>query len=111
KYLSSGLIKGIGQITAENIVAKFGADTLDIIEFHPMRLAEVRGVSKEKALVIAETFKEIKSMQNTVMFLQEYNITTNMAVKIYKTYFNKTQEILKTNPYKLVEDVDGIGFL
>ena len=111
KYLSSGLIRGIGLVTANNIVDMFGKDTLEIIEFAPLRLAEVRGVSKEKALSIASTFKEIKAMQNTVMFLQNYNITTNLAVKIYKTYFDKTEEILKTNPYKLVEDVDGIGFM
>src|SRR5574344_371682 len=111
KYLSSGLIKGIGEVTAKNIVDMFGKDTLDIIEFSPMKLADVRGVSKEKAIAIANTFKDLKQMQSTVMFLQNYNITTNLAVKIYKTYFDKTEEILKTNPYKLVEDVDGIGFL
>ncbi len=111
KYLSSGLIRGIGIVTANNIVDMFGKDTLEVIEFAPLRLAEVRGVSKEKALSIANTFKDIKAMQNTVMFLQNYNITTNLAVKIYKTYFDKTEEILKTNPYKLVEDVDGIGFM
>lgn len=111
KYLSSGLIKGIGLVTANNIVDMFGKDTLEIIEFAPLRLAEVRGVSKEKALSIASTFKELRAMQNTVMFLQNYNISTNLAVKIYKTYFDKTEEILKTNPYKLVEDIDGIGFM
>lgn len=111
RYLSSGLIKGIGVGLAERIVTKFGKDTLDIIEFNPQKLTEIRGISTEKAKSIAETFSQLKDMQNTVMFLQKYNITTNMAVKIYKTYFNKTQEILKTNPYKLVEDVDGIGFL
>lgn len=111
KYLSSGLIKGVGPVTAVNIVDMFGQDTLEVIEFNPLKLAEVKGVSKEKALAIAENFKELKQMQNTVMFLQNYNISTNLAVKIYKTYFNKTEEILKTNPYKLVEDVDGIGFL
>lgn len=111
RYLSSGLIKGIGVALAERIVTKFGKDTLDIIEFNPQKLVEVKGISKEKAKNIAETFSELKEMQNAVMFLQKYNISTNMAVKIYQTYFDKTQEILKTNPYKLVEDVDGIGFL
>lgn len=111
KYLSSGLIKGIGPVTADSIVEMFKEETLNIIEFNPMKLAEVRGVSKEKAIAIAQTFKDLKQMQNAVMFLQNYNITTNLAVKIYKTYFDKTEEILKTNPYKLVEDVDGIGFL
>ena len=111
KYLSSGLIKGIGVVTANNIVETFGKDTLAVMEFAPMRLAEVRGISTEKALNIANTFKEIKNMQNTIMFLQSNDISTNLAIKIYKTYFDKTEEILKTNPYKLVEDVDGIGFL
>ena len=111
KYLSSGLIRGIGPITADLIVEKFGETTLDIIEFNPMKLVEVKGVSENKAMQIAETFRDIKQMQNSVMFLQRYEISTNMAVKIYKTYLDKTEEVLKTNPYKLVEDVDGIGFL
>ncbi len=111
KYLSSGLIKGIGIVTANNIVDMFGKDTLEIIEFAPLRLAEVRGVSKEKALSIATTIKDLRAMQNTVMFLQSYNISTNLAQKIYKTYFDKTEEILKSNPYKLVEDIDGVGFM
>ena len=111
KYLSSGLIKGIGPITANAIVEKFGADTLYIMEFNPHKLAEVRGVSIAKAEAIATAFLDVKKMQNAVMFLQGHNITTNLAVKIYKTYFDKTEEIVKNNPYKLVEDIDGVGFL
>ena len=111
KYLSSGLIKGIGPVTANAIVEKFGADTLLVMEFNPNKLAEVRGVSKSKAQAISTAFMEVKKMQNAVMFLQNYNITTNMAVKIYKTYLDKTEEVLKNNPYKLVEDIDGVGFL
>ena len=111
KYLSSGLIKGIGPVTANLIVEKFGETTLDIIEFNPLKLVEVSGVSERKAIQIAETFRDIKQMQNSVMFLQKYDISTNMAVKIYKTYLENTEEILKSNPYKLVEDIDGIGFL
>ena len=110
RYLSSGLIKGIGPATANSIVSKFGKDTLYVIEFNPMRLAEVRGVSKQKAEQIASSFMEIKKMQNAVMFLQSYNISTNMAVKIYQTYLDKTEEILTNNPYKLIEDIDGVGF-
>lgn len=111
KYLSSGLIKGIGPVTAQNIVDKFGADTLYIMEFNPQKLTQVKGVSSAKAEVIARTFFEVKNMQNAVMFLQSYNISTNLAVKIYKIYQDKTEEIVKQNPYKLVEDIDGVGFL
>lgn len=110
KYLSSGLIRGVGAITAKNIVDKFGTETLDIIEFSPAKLAEVHGVSLQKAMLISDSFKEVKSMQSTIMFLQEYGITTKMAIKIFDTYRENTTEILQTNPYKLVEDVNGIGF-
>lgn len=110
KYLSSGLIKGIGIITATNIVNKFGESTLDIIEYNPSRLAEIRGISDKKAQEIGESFAEVKKMQNAVMLMQHHNISTNLAIKIYTHYGNSTEEILKTNPYKLVEDVDGIGF-
>lgn len=111
KYLSSGLIKGIGPITAGLIVDEFKEDTLTIIEYNPEKLAKIRGISKKKAIAISEAFNEIKKMQNSVMFLQGYNITINMAVKIYNTYGDKTIENVKNNPYKLIEDVDGIGFL
>lgn len=111
KYLSSGLIKGVGPVTATAIVNKFGADTLFVMEFNPKRLAEVKGVSLSKAEMIATSYMDVKKMQNTVMFLQNYNISTSLAVKIYKTYADKTEQIVKNNPYRLVEDVDGIGFL
>ncbi len=110
RYLSSGLIKGVGPVTALSIVNKFGEDTLDIIEFNPQMLTQVRGISERKANEIYEAFNEIRKMQNAVMLMQEYEISTNLAVKIYNTYFDKTELILKENPYKLCEDVDGIGF-
>ncbi len=110
KYLSSGLIKGVGPVTALNIVAKFKQNTLDIIEFNPERLAEIRGISAKKAGEISSSFAQIKKMQNAVIFLQSYNISTNMAIKIYNQYGDKTEYILQTNPYQLVEDIDGIGF-
>ncbi len=110
KYLSSGLIKGVGVITATNIVNKFGESTLDIIEFNPSRLAEVRGVSSAKAMDIANEVMEVRRMQNAVMLMQHYGISTNLAVKIFNHYGNETDGVLKHNPYKLVEDVDGIGF-
>lgn len=110
KYLSSGLISGVGIVTATNIVDRFKEDTLTIIETEPKRLAEVRGVSERKALEIYKTYADIKKMQNAVMFLQQYDISTNLAVKIYEAYKDRTEEMLTKNPYKLIEDVDGIGF-
>lgn len=111
RYLSSGLIKGVGPATAKNIVNHFKEQTFDIIEMSPSSLAEVKNISMKKALEIGEKFKELKKLQNTVMFLQKYNITTNMALKIYDIYGAKTIDIVKNNPYRLVEDVDGIGFM
>ncbi len=110
KYLGSGLIKGIGPITAKKIVDKFGTDTLDILEYSPQKLAAINGISEKKAIEIGFSFKEHREVQNTIMFLQNYNISTNMSLKIYNIYREKTTEIVKNNPYKLVEDVDGIGF-
>lgn len=110
KYLSCGLISGVGEVTAKNIVAMFGKDTLDVIEFSPARLAKVRGISPKKANEIHKTYSEIKKMQEAVMFLQKYDISINMAVKIYNEYKARTEEILLSNPYKLIEDIDGIGF-
>ena len=111
RYLSSGLIKGVGPVTAKNIVNTFKEQTFDIIEMSPSSLAEVKNISIKKALEIGEKFKELKKMQNSIMFLQKYNISTNMAMKIYEIYGGNTINIVKTNPYKLVEDIDGIGFL
>ena len=111
KYLSSGLIKGVGPVTARNIVQHFKEDTFDIIEMSPASLAEVKNISLKKALDIGDKFKELRKLQNTVIFFQQYEITTNMALKIYEIYGSKAVEIVKNNPYRLVEDVEGIGFL
>lgn len=111
KYLASGLIKGVGPVTAKNIVNTFKEDTFAVIEMAPDKLSKVRGISKNKAFEIAEKFKELKDIQNAIMFLQGYQITTNMALKIFDVYGNKTIDIVKKNPYKLVEDIEGIGFL
>ncbi len=110
KYLGSGLIKGVGPVTAKAIVDVFKEDTLNVIEFAPKELANVRGISERKAEMIGEAFRELKHLQNTVIFLQGYGLTVNMAIKIFEVYQNKTVEIIKENPYKLVEDVEGIGF-
>lgn len=111
RYLSSGLIKGVGPATAEAIVKKFKENTLEVIEFNPEKLVEVRGISQKKAKLISESLVEVKDMQNAMVFLQGYNITTTIALKIYEIYKNSTIDVVKTNPYRLVEDVNGIGFL
>ena len=110
RYLSSGLIPGVGPITATNIVEKFGEATLDIIRFNPERLSEVRNVSKRKAEDICKAYEEVHQMQNAVMIMQQYHISTNLAIKIYNQYGEGTEDILKNNPYKIVEDVSGVGF-
>ena len=111
KYLASGLIKGIGPITAENIVNKFKEDTLSILEYAPNRLSEVRGISSKKAMEIGQYYNDIRKMQDAVIFLQGYDISTNLAVKIFNFYKDKTVTLVSDNPYLLVEDIDGVGFL
>ncbi|MBQ8451816.1 MAG: ATP-dependent RecD-like DNA helicase [Clostridia bacterium] len=110
KYLSCGLIPGVGEVTARKIVSKFKDDTLKVIDEEPYRLAEVSGISGRKASEIHASYADIKKMQEAVMFLQKYDISINMAVKIYNKYKAKTESILMANPYKLIEDIDGIGF-
>ncbi len=110
KYLSSGLIYGIGPVTAKKIVDTFGKDTLTILEFNPVSLSKIRGISKQKAIEISNAYNEMKDMQNTIMFLQSHFITTNTAIKIHNIYKDKTIEMVKNNPYQLIEDIDGIGF-
>ena len=110
KYLGSGLIRGVGPITAKHIVEHFGKDTLEVLEYTPEKLAVIKGISDKKAIEIGFSYREHKEVQNTIMFLQSYNISTNMALKIYNVYREKTTDIVKNNPYKLIEDIDGIGF-
>lgn len=110
KYLASGLIYGVGPVTAKRIVDEFGLDTLTVMEFNPVKLSKVKGISKQKAIEISNAYNDMKEMQNVIMFLQTNQISTNMAIKIYNIYKEKTIEIVKSNPYQLIEDVDGIGF-
>ena len=110
KYLASGAIKGIGSVLSAKIVKKFGTDTFRIIEEEPERLAEIKGVSIKMAINIAEQFLAKKQMRQAVIFLQGYGITMNMAVKIYKFYKDDLYEVLKKNPYRLAQDISGIGF-
>lgn len=111
RYLGSGLIKGIGPALALRIASYFGTKTFEIIENHPDRLAEVRGITKSKAAEIAAAYNEIKEMQDAIMSLQALDIPLGTAMKIYKTYGADTVKVIGENPYRLIEDVDGIGFI
>lgn len=110
RYLASGIIKGIGEVLAKKIVKKFKSDTLRIIENEPERLAEISGISERKAKAIAASYAEKKEFQEVVIFLSEYGISVNLALKIYSEYGDRVYEILKGNPYKIAEDISGIGF-
>lgn len=110
RYLGSGAIKGVGSALAARIVKRFGEDSFDIIEREPERLAEVKGISMKMAVKIAEQFQEKRQMRQAMLFLQDYGISMNMAVKIYKIYGDEMYEVLQKNPYKLADDVQGIGF-
>ncbi len=110
RYLGSGAIKGIGATLAARIVRRFKADTFRIIEEEPQRLSEVKGISGRMAMEISTQLEEKKDMRKAMIFLQEYGISMNMAVKIYSAYGMEMYNIIKTNPYKLADDIDGIGF-
>lgn len=110
KYLSSGAIKGVGNALAARIVKKFGEDTFRIIEEEPHRLKEVKGISERMASEIAGQLEEKKDMRKAMIFMQDLGISSNMAVKIYNKYGYNVYDIINKNPYKLAEDIDGIGF-
>ena len=110
RYLSGGLFHGIGEVTAKNIVSLFGERTFEVIEFTPGELVKVRGVSKAKAESIGNQFSEFRSMQQTIIFLQSFDISLNLALKIYRTYEGLTENVIRNNPFRLIEDVDGVGF-
>lgn len=110
KYLASGVIKGIGARTAKKIVKHFGLDTFRIIEEEPLVLAQVNGISEKKAQEIGEVFHTQYELRRAMLFLQDYGITPTYAVKIYKQYKDQTTEIVKNTPYRLVDDISGIGF-
>lgn len=110
KYLGSGLIKGVGPKFAKRIVAKFGKDTLDIIEENPDALIEVEGIGKVRVERIKHSWQEQKEIKNIMLFLQSHEVSTSHATKIFKTYGNKSIQIVQENPYRLADDIWGIGF-
>jgi exodeoxyribonuclease V alpha subunit len=110
RYLSSGAIKGIGAALAARIVKKYKEDTFRIIEEEPERLSEIKGISERMAKDIYRQFEEKRDMRSAMLFLQQYSITGNLAVKIFTEYGQRMYEILKENPYRLAEDITGVGF-
>lgn len=110
KYLGSGAIKGIGVALAARIVRRFGDDTFRIIEEEPHRLSEIKGISEKKAREIAEQVEEKKDIREAMIFLQKYGISNTLALKIYKQYGMGLYKVMQENPYKLAEDVTGVGF-
>ena len=110
RYLGSGAIKGIGLALAARIVRRFKEDTFRIIEEEPERLAEIKGISNRKAMEIADQVNQKRDLRQAMIFLQQYGITMNLAVKIYNVYGQEVYGIIKENPYKMADDVEGVGF-
>ena len=110
RYLGSGAIKGIGATMAARIVRRFKGDTFRIIEEEPERLAEVKGISEKKAIEISAQMEEKKDLRQAMMFLTQYGISVPLAVKIYQQYGNRTYQVVEENPYRLADDISGIGF-
>lgn len=110
RYLGSGAIKGIGAALAARIIRHFGADTLRIMEEEPERLAEIKGISSRKAQEIGVQLAEKSEMRNAMIFLQQYGISLALGAKIYNQYGDTMYQVLQENPYKLAEDIQGVGF-
>ena len=110
KYLGMGMIKGIGAVRAKNIIERFGEDTMDVLENHPERLAEVNGIGKRLAELIGKRMKEKGEMQEILFKLGNYGISPALGIKIYRKYRASTFHIIQTNQYKMIDDIRGIGF-
>jgi len=111
KYLGSGLIRGIGPSTAKLIVQHFGEDAMDIMDEHPERLTEIPGIGPKKAAMIMESYTEQMGMRRALVFLQKYGISPNLAMKVAKYYGENTVTLIRQNPYRMVTDIEGVGFL
>ncbi len=110
RYLASGAIKGIGMALAARIVRRFKKDTFRIIEEEPERLAEIKGISQRKAMEIADQVNDRRDLREAMIFLQQYGITMNLAVKIYNRYGAEVYNVLRENPYQMADDIEGVGF-
>ena len=111
RYLGSGLIRGVGPSTARLLVQAFGKNTLDVLSEYPERLTEVPGIGKKRAAQLAESFREQYAAREAMVFLQSYGVSPSLAVKISKAYGADAQRKIRENPYRLIDDIDGVGFL
>ena len=111
RFLGSGLIQGVGGVTARLIVQEFGLKTLEVMTETPERLSEVSGIGKKRAQQIAESFREQFAVRQAMAFLQSYGVSPSLAVKISKRYGDRVQQLVQENPYRLVDDIEGVGFL
>jgi len=110
RYLASGVVYGVKEATAKKLVDKFGKDTLNVMLTEPLRMAEIKGISKDKATKIGESFREVQVTQSIVLYLQKFNISATMAVKVYNTLGSDAVRYIEENPYILADRVDGISF-
>jgi exodeoxyribonuclease V alpha subunit len=110
RYLGSGLIKGVGPVTAARVVQRFGADTLRVLDVEPERLREALGVGPKRAASIEAAWEEQRHIREVMLFLQSHGVTTSLSVKIYKTYGNEALQVVQEDPYRLARDIWGIGF-
>jgi exodeoxyribonuclease V alpha subunit len=110
RYLGSGLVKGVGPVTASRIVQRFGLDTLQVLDEEPERLREALGVGPKRAAMIARAWEEQKAIKEVMLFLQSHGVTTGLGVKIYKTYGDESLEVVQSDPYRLAKDIWGVGF-
>ena len=110
RYLGSGAIKGVGAALAARIVRRFGSRTFEIMEREPERLSEIKGISDRKAREIAGQMEEKRDLREAMIFLQDYGISVNLAVKIYQQYGQEIYRIIKENPYRIADDISGVGF-
>jgi exodeoxyribonuclease V alpha subunit len=110
RYLGSGLIRGVGRVMAERIVHKFGEETLDVIDHEPERLREVLGIGRKRIDGIIKAWQEQRAIKDVMLFLQSHGVSTNLAIKIYKQYQDEALAVVQSTPYRLVQDIHGIGF-
>ena len=111
RYLGSGLIHGVGPATAKLLVAEFGRTTLDVLSEHPERLTEVPGIGRKRAKQIGDSFREQYAAREAMIFLQTYGVSPSLAVKISRIYGADAQRKIRENPYRLMDEIEGVGFL